>query len=103
MPVIYVVPFFALGVVAFLTCLVLPSWRRYALYAFVAPVGFAAGTFGGFILMLVISAFANNEANTLVDVLMAFAYICTGTAGAWISVAIVKHLRNPRKESAVHS
>jgi len=103
MPVIYIAPFIALGIIAFLTCLVLPSLRQYALYALVAPVGFGLGALGGFVVCVTIFALTGYRQNEASNVLIALGSIGSGTIWAWVSIIIVKLFRTVRKQSAFHS
>ena len=91
-PVVYIVPFAALGAIAFLTCLVLPSLRRYALCALIAPTGFGFGTLTGFIICVVLFALTGYRQNATSNVLIAFGSIEAGAIGAWVAVILVKLL-----------
>jgi len=91
-PVVYIAPFAAVGVIAFLICLVVPSLRRHASYAIVAPIGFGLGIFGGFIVCVVLYALSGYRQNATSNVLIAFGSIGAGAIGAWVTVIIMKAL-----------
>jgi len=97
MPVVYIVPFAALGVIASLTCLVLPSLRRYALYALVAPVGFGFGAIGGFIVCVILYTLTGYRQNAMSTILIALGSIGAGAIGAWVAVIIMKSLHRAKK------
>lgn len=89
MQIIYASQFVLLGFIASLCCLLVPSWRRYALYALVAPPGFAVGSFIGMFIVALISSLTTAFYGWK-SILAVGIYVGTGCVGAWLATQAIR-------------
>jgi hypothetical protein len=91
--IIYAAPFILLSIVCFAASLVVPSLRRFAVQALIAPIAFgfcslAAWLISAFILWGLLRLKSNPS--YLLPVEGTFFYLLPGLLGAWLAVTIVR-------------
>jgi len=106
--VLYPFLFVSLALIAFISCLVVRRFRRYALQALLAPLAFGVCAVLGLVASLFAKAawanpLASREHPVSIDVHLGtfsydgmFFYLCGGICGAWLAVRLVNSIHREK-------
>jgi len=94
MQILYAFPFILLSLLAFLVCVIVRRFRRYAFHALAVPVIFGGCSIIGGIASALLSEFLlgrlnrfDTDTNKIIEIgIFISAYVLSGLCGAWAAV-----------------
>jgi hypothetical protein len=84
--VIYGIPFVFASLIAFAACIVIPSWRRHAIQALVAPAAFGVCAIFGTAIIVITASVMGIQIPSLLAIPIDLG---VGILGAWVAIRVV--------------